>query len=673
MAGSYNAGIVTAYGAAVRGGYTGTYEQFCAQQANYAQTAAAVEQAKTDAQAAAQRAQDVADSIPEDYTELTEEVGDLKDDITHIEDDIYSDYSLTYLIGAYIPIGSVGIGNTVSIVGTYNGGYGFVVCPCKKGDKFVLTAKGGENSRVWAFTDDNLILLSCAGADQTVTDLELTAPDNGFFISNAYIYLTYSAVKKVASEQKTYGTDITNFTDGSYIGIGNYSLGDTVSLTPISNGSYSHMIIPCSAGDRFKVTCKGGSASRVYGFVNESNVLIVYAAADTTVTDIELTAPADGKLILNGYIYMTRSVSTISEVSTLELVESIQEELDSRPWNNHPWEFVVPQKLRVGVGIEMNVYLQNIIRYFNADNAQIINFTNNSLAYYKKFSRYIGTANKADFSAQAQLYYDNTNEPFMLSSSMTVHTVPASAGSGTTKKVMLIGDSLTDADATSGELVTMFNDDVMNIELVGTLGTAPNLNEGRAGWRAYTYAKCARGSDDVASLAYTNPFYNPSTQQFDFNYYMTQNGFSGIDYVFICLGTNDLGASNHTSDADILSYYDIMINSIHSYDSNIKIGLWLPPTRSLYANNNRKAIDFSLRMNKLLISTYGTSESNKIYLVPVYLNVDPEHDYNSSEVPISSRNTNYTMEISIDAVHPAVVGYKKIADVIYSYIKFFAE
>ena len=84
MAGSYNAGIVTAYGAAVRGGYTGTYEQFCAQQANYAESAAAVEQAKTDAQAAAQRAHDVADSIPEDYTELTEEVGDLKNDFSDL-------------------------------------------------------------------------------------------------------------------------------------------------------------------------------------------------------------------------------------------------------------------------------------------------------------------------------------------------------------------------------------------------------------------------------------------------------------------------------------------------------------------------------------------------------------------------------------------------------------
>ena len=49
MSKTYSAGIVTAYGAAKRAGYTGTYEDFCRQQAGYAESAATVEQAKTDA------------------------------------------------------------------------------------------------------------------------------------------------------------------------------------------------------------------------------------------------------------------------------------------------------------------------------------------------------------------------------------------------------------------------------------------------------------------------------------------------------------------------------------------------------------------------------------------------------------------------------------------------
>ena len=56
MSKTYSAGIVTAYGAAKRAGYTGTYEDFCRQQAGYAGNAAAVEAAKTAAQTAANTA-----------------------------------------------------------------------------------------------------------------------------------------------------------------------------------------------------------------------------------------------------------------------------------------------------------------------------------------------------------------------------------------------------------------------------------------------------------------------------------------------------------------------------------------------------------------------------------------------------------------------------------------
>lgn len=46
MANTYSAGIVTAYGAAKKAGYTGTYEQFCADQANFARYAQQVREDK---------------------------------------------------------------------------------------------------------------------------------------------------------------------------------------------------------------------------------------------------------------------------------------------------------------------------------------------------------------------------------------------------------------------------------------------------------------------------------------------------------------------------------------------------------------------------------------------------------------------------------------------------
>lgn len=56
MSKTYSAGIVTAYGAAKRAGYQGTYEDFCRQQAGYAESTAAVEVAKNTAVSAASTA-----------------------------------------------------------------------------------------------------------------------------------------------------------------------------------------------------------------------------------------------------------------------------------------------------------------------------------------------------------------------------------------------------------------------------------------------------------------------------------------------------------------------------------------------------------------------------------------------------------------------------------------
>lgn len=93
---SQNAGIVTAYGAAVRGGYTGTYEEFCAQQAGFAENAARAEQA-------AETAQEILDSIPQDYSDLSNmvesmqgQVSDLVLDVAGKVDDGYVEDGVAY-------------------------------------------------------------------------------------------------------------------------------------------------------------------------------------------------------------------------------------------------------------------------------------------------------------------------------------------------------------------------------------------------------------------------------------------------------------------------------------------------------------------------------------------------------------------------------------------------
>ena len=580
----------------------------------------AVEQATEQFQENAEQiVEEVIESIPSDYTALTEEVDELNERLSQL----------------------INYGNaTYSAQGYHNLEY-----PLKNGESYkIKITSSATNAAVSVMNPSGTQLIAVYVGETSYTATEDVDYLRLYFNTSTEIIfeiwekgLAIDEAKEDLQEQIDTINTVLGYAEASYATQGYHNLAYNLE----AGNQYKMTVQTATSNPSFAVSVMDNNSNQLTVVYNGQTV---YFNADTDIPSLRLYFNAN-----------TKATFTIMKK------------------RNMIAEFVVPKKICSVVGKQLNIQHNNILRYFDARKAQIVNFGYAIIKYFDKFSRFVGTSGQADFQAKAQLYYENTFDPDVTSQYITFHTVSASAGSGTTKKVLLIGDSLTDADATTGELINLFSDDVMDIELIGTLGTAPNLNEGRAGWRAYTYDKCAQGSDDVATLGYTNPFYNPTTQKFDFEYYMTENNFSSVDYVFICLGTNDIGAANHNTDTEIISYYNDMITSIHAYDSNIKIGLWLPPTRALYANTNKRGIDASLRMNKLLINTYSNSESNKIYLVPVYINLDPYHDYTSQTVYVNDRDTTHTMEIVNDAVHPAIIGYEHIADVIYSYIKYFAE
>lgn len=360
-----------------------------------------------------------------------------------------------------------------------------------------------------------------------------------------------------------------------------------------------------------------------------------------------------------------------SWLNVSQIIEKAKEEIESFRSN---YDIILPYKFYHLKGVEINIYYQNIVRYFNPENCQRIN---TNLNRYSTFARLSDESGYGYF----EFYFNTTfgGEYDIANRITNVIQVESSAGSGLTKKCLFIGDSLTDADKYTQELLNLFSGDSMSIELIGTRGSGSNKNEGVSGWRAYTYTRCPSNVEDWATWGGTpssviaNNFWNSSTSSFDFSYYMNNNGYESVDYVFICLGTNDIARNNHQTDEEIITYFNEMINSIKNFDSNIKIGIWLPPTRGLADNNNRVSIDVSLRMNKLLIDTYDKREEENLFLIPIYLNIDPYHDYNFTSQNISARNPNYTINICTDAVHPAIIGYQKIADVFYGYIKYFGS
>lgn len=76
-------------------------------------------------------------------------------------------------------------------------------------------------------------------------------------------------------------------------------VGNSVDFTPVSAGGYKYVVLPCKKGDAFKIFGQGGSASRLWCFVDSSDKVVSVASANLTLNGAMLVAPSDGKLIYN--------------------------------------------------------------------------------------------------------------------------------------------------------------------------------------------------------------------------------------------------------------------------------------------------------------------------------------------------------------------------------------
>lgn len=207
--------------------------------------------------------------------------------------------------------------------------------------------------------------------------------------------------------------------------------------------------------------------------------------------------------------------------------------------------------------------------------------------------------------------------------------------------LLAIGDSTVDQDVMTQSLLDHFTSEGHTLTLLGTLGTGLNKNEGRAGWKASDYFT------DKQYQGVTNPFYNPTTQTFDFSYYMAQQNYNSVDFVVIQLGINDLYNYDESAIAPLWENISLMIDSVLAFNNSIKVILDLitPPTSNqsttkqpLFKYRNRV-----VRYNELALaqslSKYGTSKVRCSYC---HLILDPDNDIR-------------------DNVHPTDNGYGKMA------------
>ena len=361
---------------------------------------------------------------------------------------------------------------------------------------------------------------------------------------------------------------------------------------------------------------------------------------------------------------------TLADENIREEIENINTNIDNinTKLNNINNEiFVLPEKIYNCVGQEYNIYYENILK--NSDKNTFAGCDiSGALSNCERFSdRLIWKPQTAgQTNINIDLYKDNWSDKTK-SKSVKMVAAPKSTGTSTVSTIF-IGDSKIAHGQTVRYLSQLFDDDNMTLNLMGSrydnnnTGDPRYKHDGFGGWTTFNFVH----SPSVNNVV--NPFYNTSTNIFDFSYYMNNQGYDAVDYVFILLGTNDF----YTSSADIISDTNIMINSIKAFNENIKIiiglneGDYFP--KKEWRTRNIKFLDF----NQAKIDTYQNQIEN-VYVLPLYINIDLYQDYPLTNVPLSQAdemtNSGKTRIFCQDGIHQNNTGFYKMAQAVYGLIK----
>lgn len=349
---------------------------------------------------------------------------------------------------------------------------------------------------------------------------------------------------------------------------------------------------------------------------------------------------------------------------------------------------VLPSTVYAAVGHEMNIYFESCILCDDINRYSVFvsfNALTTSSRGYKECARVTPIAKQ---STPCKMYiYDKVTNQKILEYDFNVKV---SEDIKYSKKIVFIGDSLTDRAIFPAEICQELGNGQLlslgtkhdNFSYISSGDKVVNVNidnEGRGGWSATDYCTKANG----------NAFWNPNASTFDFSYYMQQQEYSGVDCVVIALGTNDVGKPMMNADFDeIISSFSTMVNSIHSYNANIKV-IVVPPhhgaepdgwSTSTHSNQTATYNFLQFKLVELLIKEFENKPN--IYIAPAYLNIDHHNDFPTSEVAISARNPklvkrqNNNVHFSVDNTNPVSQcwGYLKMADAIwYTMLAAFSE
>lgn len=335
-------------------------------------------------------------------------------------------------------------------------------------------------------------------------------------------------------------------------------------------------------------------------------------------------------------------------------------------------EFVIPSAFYGVVNHETNIYYQNICKNVSIDS--VCGFDTTSVSSVERYrDRLIWKpTEKSIENGKISFYKSDWNHE---TKNTTVPFISAPSDTGSTEiKVIVIGDSKIAYGEVVRYLSSLFDSDNHTLTLLGSrydnndTGDTKYKHEGRNGWSSYhyTYVQSHNGvTNAFYNSSYTDPSYGT---KFDFSTYMRNQGYDGVDYVFINLGTNDFG-QNLT---DTKWQTDAMIKSIHAFNPSIKIVIGLNEGVYRRALQHTALNEWIYTLNATKIAKYDGKLPN-VYVLPIYPSIDLYNDYPMTSVALSEGDSVFgdskTRTYVSDPIHQNKAGFYKYAMCMYSLIK----
>lgn len=564
------------------------------------------------------------------------------------------------------------------------------IIPLKKGEKIIVGTKNTYIGIISSTTADSIavgdtvtVIQMTSGVDQFET-YEYTAQDD---INIVVCVLRTNYILKVYKEsllKESLIEDIKNVTEplaDNFKIVSGKNLFNKDNIDNLYGVSASNCYVMDSNGVPYNTTGADSNYSVSY-YVPVEEGKTIYFSYDNKQTYAYQVAVFDENkdfMSMTTWVdrYTLQSGAAYIRVTAIKLPNNFQIEYDARtsyePYIEYTYlnnvkvyksdivssnenYLVLPTKFYGIQNKEFDIFFKNVIK---GNFKRFIISKSGTGEQFSRRIRYI-ISNAGTTNTVINLYDENYN--FIQSKTFSYINANTNSHSSETLKVLVIGDSFINSGYVTYGMIKDFENDVASLQLLGTLGTTPNLHEGRSGWSTYDY------THEAIVGGVTNPFLNNGV--FDFSNYIAVNNIPTPDYVIINLGINDTWKDMHNTTTS--QNIQAMINSIHAYNSNVKVIVGTTPSPylgddgengylcMLMANNRRQKITEDILTN--------ITESTNIIICPIHLNFDTDYNFNMSTITKNGENDG-TIPLCSDDTHPSHMGFYQISDSYYACIK----